>query len=122
MSKTKISFERTYTIVIKGTITPGYDAPPCQNHDSPAFSDPGCGPEIEWEVDQKRSDCPEWIVELLEGNGPGADNTESEWEDDIIDLELDKQSDGPDPDQAYDAWRDKEPMDDAERDINDERE
>lgn len=25
---------------------PGYEAPMCSNHDSPRFSDPGCGPEF----------------------------------------------------------------------------
>jgi hypothetical protein len=38
-----------YWITVEGSYSPGRPPPPCSNHDSPCFSDPGDPPEFDYD-------------------------------------------------------------------------
>ena len=49
MSKVDVSFDSEIyvEVEVEAVVNPGYPAPACSNHDSPAFSDPGDPGEVE---------------------------------------------------------------------------
>lgn len=103
-----------YTLEVSGDYSPGRPPPPCQDHDHPNFSDPG--DDSEFEVNDVK------IVSVM-----GEDDITLELSDHRIlkvkDLELTEselatveaaaaaesdRDDGPDPDEAYERWRDRQ--------------
>lgn len=104
---------KTYTkeidlsLKVRVTFTPGRPAPHCNNPDDPRFSDPGDGPELDWEIVD--SECPSFIDDAVEA---ALDTKRGR---DFMGTEIDASiapDDGPDPDDARDAKMD---MDEEDR-------
>jgi len=101
-----------YELLVQCEYYPGRPPPPCSDHDHPNFSDPGDGPELEVKkitiesiVDGEGED-----VALDDPRALKAEKielTQSE-EDSLYDSAGSRYDgdDGPDPDEAYEHWRD----------------
>jgi hypothetical protein len=101
-----------YELLVECKYYPGRPPPPCSDHDHPNFSDPGDGPELEVEKITVES--------IVDGEGENValddpralkaekiELTQSE-EESLYDSAGSKcdDYDGPDPDEAYERWRD----------------
>jgi hypothetical protein len=107
----------SYHILVSGNYSPGRPPPPCSDHDHPNFSDPGDGPEFDYgkiEIDEVVDWEGEPVVEghALFGRVLKPEQIElTSAEDDSLYEALGSSydhDDGPDPDEAYERWRDRQ--------------
>jgi hypothetical protein len=106
-----------YRITVSGSYSPGRPPPPCSDHDHPNFSDPGDGPEFDYdkiEIEEITDDEGELVVEghalfgaVLKPEKIELTSAEEDSLYEALGSSYDR-DDGPDPDEAYERWRDRQ--------------